>query len=403
MLQIEYFAEQLLIMCSSRQDGALATSIQGAVAKGKEVADKDDAIKKFTAGSQSTNLQDVAIEIGNSCNVDEMASTEDVTASFLSTTKFLGPACATSRFFVYKGLVQLLMGRKVDENMNTLGVVAGTDNSAVEVCLGSDVSSILSCPELKERWNKLGFGIIGLVAWDHQATPSKYTEEMAKFMSMPTTDGPILLMVCNNLGDPDTWEFNTEWNPGAFVAVDIISRNKNRRKDVDYKVFPVDRVGVTVLDHAQHVIAKAVEKYLISSSSSTTGFPAFQKWSSPPDGYCFWHAVLAGLDKSYLAVKRYENGFPVNARREKHESAAAKNLMKASIAPEEDADAIFKNGFVELQQISGVAQKLNLAIRVTVSDEARSQHIRINYIDLIWKYKYIFLNILYTYITIFCT
>ena len=357
---------------SSRQDGklsqALSGSIQAAAAKGKEIADKNDAIQKL-ANSQAGNLHEIAEELGNECKVAAIAESEDVTQNFLETIKFTGPSCLTSQYFVYKGLVHMLMGRNVNENQNTLGIIAGTDGAAIEVCLGADVSSILACNELKERWDKLGYDIIGIVAWDDSATAAKYTDAMAQLLSLKETS--FLLMVCNSSGDPDTWEFNSESNAGDFTMVDIKSRNKNRRKDMEYKVFHVDRVGVCFEDQAKSAVAKAMEKYLVESM--TTDSPddtcAFWKWTSPPDGYCFWHAVLAGLNDSYRRVARRENGFPVNPRREKAESQAAKNLMMTCVGSA-DADAMFKNGYVELQQIRDIGLQLNLAIRVTIEDEA---------------------------------
>ena len=377
----------------------LKTSLHEAAAKGKEVAAKDNAIKKL-AGSQSSDLQKIAVEIGNTCQVAEVSKAEDVTASFLSTTKFCGPACASSKFFVYKGLVHMLMGRDVNENASTLCIIAGRDDAAVEVCLGSDVSSMLSCPELKDRWNQLGFDSIGIVARDDEPAASKYTEAMAQLMSIK--DDSFLLMVCNSSGDPDTWEFNSESNPGGFVMVDIFSRNKNRRKHMDYKVFPIDRVGVTIQDQAESVISKALEKFLLDDKSTqgSSKMAFFRKWASPPDGFCFWHAVLAGLDESYRSVSRHQNGFPVNHRREKHESQAAKNLMVAC-AGSENADTMFKNGYVELQQVSGIAQQLNLAIRVTVDDEASASKAQPLFI-----YSYIYnifnSNILMSKLMVFC-
>lgn len=74
---------------------------------------------------------------------------------------------------------------------------------------------------------------MGLVVWDHEAMASKYKEEMAKLLSL--ADKPYLLMIYQSAGDVACWEFNREGDPGEFVMVDINSRNKNRRKDVDYK------------------------------------------------------------------------------------------------------------------------------------------------------------------------
>ena len=345
------------------------------MAKGKVAAAKDDAVKTFS-GSQSGNLQEIAQEIGNDCKIAQVAKSEDITKSFVETVKFTGPQLLISKFFVYKGLVSSLMGRAVDQNANTLGIIAGKDDAAVEICLGSDLSFMISNTELKERWNNLGYDVYGLVAWDHESDTTKYAEAMATLMSLKDTT--FLLMICHASGDPDTWEFNNQTEcSGGFVAVDTNSKKKNRRKDIDYKVFNIGAVGVTLEDCAKFQVAKAMQSYLVSEINKqhpkTSGCSTFCKWTSPPDGYCFWHAVLAGLDKSYLQIARQQNGFAVNPRREKHESQAAKNMLNSCVGSKKP-DEVFKNGYVELQQIEDVATSLNLAIRVTICDEACAKH-----------------------------
>lgn len=210
------------------------------------------------AAAQNGNLGEISIDMGGPCQVAEISKAEDVTQAFLETVKFTCPACSSSAINIYRGLVNELMGHRVDENTTTLGILSGKDSAVIEVCLTDNVDSLLEHDELKQRWKEMGFEILGVVAWDHDSVASKYEETMAKLMSL--NDRRFLLMVCHSCGDPSAWDFNPEDAPGTFLMVDTMNRNKNRRKDLQYKVYPLDRVGVTLEDQAKSLIAKAVKK-----------------------------------------------------------------------------------------------------------------------------------------------
>lgn len=118
--------------------------------KGKGVAVRDDAVKALTE-NQVVNLQEVAEQLADTHQVAEVSKSEDITQSFIETVKFIGPDCLASNFLVYRGLVQQLSGRVLDPNAYTLGIIAGKNDMAIEVCLGGDVASMVSNNELKER------------------------------------------------------------------------------------------------------------------------------------------------------------------------------------------------------------------------------------------------------------
>ena len=321
------------------------------------------------AASQQGDLEEIAVTMGKSCQVAELSQSEDVTQSFLQTMKFVGPESLRSSAYAYKGLIHELMGRANDQNISKVGIMAGKDDAVIEVCVGDDVSTILSSDEMNNHWKKLGYEIMGLVAWSHGSTiSSKYEEDMAKLVSIK--DKPYLLMVCYATGDPDTWEFNLGGS-GMFTMVDMMNKSKKRRKDVVYKVFPIEKVGVTVQDEAKALIAKAVGNHVMENMKQAYSSckARYLKHKTPPDGYCFWHCILAGLDETYLQVKRHASGFAMSNRREQAEAQAAKNLMYSG-AGDGNAETMFENGYVQLQQISEIRRQLNLAIRVTVDDEA---------------------------------
>jgi len=354
------------------------------------------------AASQQGDLEEIAVTMGKSCQVAELSQSEDVTQSFLQTMKFVGPESLRSSAYAYKGLIHELMGRANDQNISKVGIMAGKDDAVIEVCVGDDVSTILSSDEMNNHWKKLGYEIMGLVAWSHGSTiSSKYEEDMAKLVSIK--DKPYLLMVCYATGDPDTWEFNLGGS-GMFTMVDMMNKSKKRRKDVVYKVFPIEKVGVTVQDEAKALIAKAVGNHVMENMKQAYSSckARYLKHKTPPDGYCFWHCILAGLDETYFQVKRHASGFAMSNRREQAEAQAAKNLMYSG-AGDGNAETMFENGYVQLQQISEIRRQLNLAIRVTVDDEAGRatmyKHVLYIYIST-YIYIYVVCEQLYIYICV---
>ena len=358
------------------QDGALAQSLKHAAAKGKEAVKIKDALSTL-ASSSKENIEDIAKQLADGNDIKTM-ETNDVTAEYLEPRKVAGPHALSCNYFVYRGTVQALAGQKVQAGQKQFGIMAGCSDCVLDVCLAADVESALLSQELIDRWNKCEYTLMGLVAWDHDqdSNPRNHTESMALLMSKQAESKPLLLLIFGPDCQPQCWEFNGEYSSGDFVQVELNNKRKNRRKDTDFKIFSIDQVGVTFEDQAKHLVYKAVCQQLdrgLTQSQSKTGKENkiyFQKVAAPPDGYCFWHSVLAALNpQKFCAVKRYMNGFAVNSRQEKSEAKAAQMLCKTA-AGSHNADMLFENGYVEPQQISGIGDKLNLAIRCTIAEEA---------------------------------
>ena len=341
-----------------------------------EVAAKDAA--SALALHQASDLKDIVCDLADQKGID-VGDTKDITTSFLEATKPKKSERPTCTYFVYRGLVQSLLGRSVTEHQKLVGIMAGAKNSVIEICIAENVQEALACSELKSRWEKLQYDLLGLVVWDHEKDPQKYTEPMALLLSKQAEKALLLLLV-HSSGHTHTWEFNASSDQEAFIQVDMCNTNKNRRKDTDFKIYPLDRVGVTFEDTAKSAIAKAVGAHLhaaLHESHPKTSVPTptlhtFKKFSVPADGFCFWHSVLAGLQfDQFSKVKRLLDGCAVNARQAANELKAAKQLRK-TVAGSEDADELFQHGYVGLSQIHAIGEALNLAIRVTVEPEARS-------------------------------
>ena len=371
-MQIEY-------QHSSLQDGDLAKSMKQVAKKGDGAVATKNAITAL-AESQTADLKDIVSDLADSKNIN-LGGMEDVTTSFLETKKPTHPARPASKYFVYRGIVLSLTGRKMDERQKSVGIMAGANDIVIEVCIAENLQDALSCSELKTRWEKLEFDLVGLVAWDHENDPSKYTEQMAVLLSKQV-EKPLLLLLIDSSGQMHSWEFKTSCDQDAFIAVDISSnKNKNRRKELDFKIYPLGQVGVTFEDTAKSAVIKAVSDHLgaalvasssASSSSSKAALQVFKRVAVPADGFCFWHSILAGLNSDkFCAIRRHMIGCAVNSRQEQRESREAKKLAQ-TVAGSRDVDCLFPNGYVELPQIEMIGWNLNLAIRVSVSEEAGS-------------------------------
>ena len=82
--------------------------------------------------------------------------------------KFVGPESLRSSAYAYKGLTHELMGRANDQNISKVGIMAGKDDAVIEVCVGDDVSTILSSDEMNNPLEEVGLrnhGSCGLESW----------------------------------------------------------------------------------------------------------------------------------------------------------------------------------------------------------------------------------------------
>lgn len=337
---------------------------------GQDAVAMKDAVNVLSSDT-SQDLAGIAVDLQGDCHT--VATGEDVTFSFLESSTYQGPSLINSTIFLYRGLVLKLLAMHPGEQQ-LVGIMAGANDMVHEICLAEDLQCVISnSSELKAKWDKAGYEIMGLVSWDDEADCKKYIDLMATLLSLQN-DRSFLQLVCHPDGRATSWEFNTKENLGEFVMVSLNNKNKNRKKDVDFKIFYLDQVNKTYDDVAKTLVRTAITNAMsqqlhdkIPRDDSKT---LFKKIAIPPDGYCFWHSVLAGLNTdAYLSVQRHTNGFPLNASREQLESKAAKNI-RDTVVGDRDSQALFPNGYVALDQIQEIGEQLKLAIRVTVTDEA---------------------------------
>jgi hypothetical protein len=82
---------------------------------------------------------------------------------------------------------------------------------------------------------------------------------------------PVLLIVFGKSIEPMTWMFNDHDESEKFIRVEIDSKGKNRRKNADYRVIPVDQLGVTFDDEAAFLVSQAICNQLGKVVSSEQG------------------------------------------------------------------------------------------------------------------------------------
>ena len=341
-------------------------------ASGQEAAANLQAMKTLAA-NQSDGLDDLVEKLGgeNTSLALDLEAPRDVTFDYLQPHQHLGPGMLSTEIFVYRGLVQALLGRM--DTDSKIGILLGEKNNVLEVCLAGDVASALSNAYLTERLKSNGLEAMGLVGWSENEDLNNYHEHMATLLSF-NKDRVFLHLLCHPNGTTSSWEFNRADCPGEFVAVILNNKNKNRRKDLDFHVYTLGQVGVNMEDSMKSLVSQAVGSYISENLKHATARKVkescFIKLATPPDGYCFWHSVLAALNlEKYQKVKRHSNGFATNSRQEKAEATAAKNL-RATAAGDLDAEELFRHGYVGLEQVQWIGEQLNMAIRVTVEEKA---------------------------------
>ena len=340
--------------------------------KGKHAVAVKDLVGTLASGTHD-NMDDIAKTLSVD-NHPSLEDTKDVTMDFLVAPSVHGPDMCKCDYILYRGLIQGLLGQTTcASQLQYMGLMGGTDQCVLDVILAENLHCALSSPELVQRWHNLKYEPMGLVVWDNEEKPYAYKEQMQELMMNKDNDKPMLLVICGASHEPSSWYFDADDN--RFIAVNLASRSGNRRKHADYHIIRLDQLGVTFEDEAKYLVSQAIcsqiSKAIENHDATTKGnLTPFRKVAVPPDGYCFWHSILAGLQPDvFCRVPRHDNGFAKHQRQERIEFSSAKQLLqlvaKQGINPDR-----FENGFVDLADIAAVANACNLAVRCTISPEA---------------------------------
>ena len=342
------------------------------IAKNGEDAVAIKDMLSVLSSSHHPNMDEIAVTFAEK-NPKSLSNTRDVTMEFLVDSKLHGPDLLSCPYAMYRGLTQALLASK-DKYVRKqqIGILGGNNDLVLDVILGTDVTTTLDTPELNSRWDSLEYQPMGLVLFadGDDNSPLQHVATVREVFAR--VQKPVLLIVFGKSIEPMTWMFNDHDESEKFIRVEIDSKGKKRRKNADYRVIPVDQLGVTFDDEAAFLVSQAICNQLGKVVSSEQGMEkqCFEKKAVPPDGYCFWHSVLAGLQpERFCRIERSENGWAINKRQEKLEETAAKHLLQLAVDAGLDPN-LFKHGYVDVAHIASVAKKLNLAVRCTMSNEA---------------------------------
>ena len=210
------------------------------------------------SSSHHPNMDEIAVTFAEK-NPKSLSNTRDVTMEFLVDSKLHGPDLLSCPYAMYRGLTQALLASK-DKYVRKqqIGILGGNNDLVLDVILGTDVTTTLDTPELNSRWDSLEYQPMGLVLFadGDDNSPLQHVATVREVFAR--VQKPVLLIVFGKFIEPMTWMFNDHDESEKFIRVEIDSKGKNRRKNADYRVIPVDQLGVTFDDEAAFLVSQAI-------------------------------------------------------------------------------------------------------------------------------------------------
>lgn len=152
---------------------------------------------------------------------------------------------------------------------------------------------------------------------------------------------------------------------------------------MSYRSVPEVESGVSMA--IKELVSKAASSGHLEGVGNGAG--AYVKVSTPPDGLCFYHCILASLHyDTWSSVSRTPIGFATNKRVVKQEADSAMSLRELALKSTPTDNTILQalaqtagqKLTVDIVEISWAAHSLNLTIRCTIDDEASMPKIQKN-------------------------
>ena len=362
---------------------AIDKAIHNAAKQGKVALEQKAKLDAIAASS--TPLEQLADP--SKAPAVAFEKSKDVTQQFLDPDtktkkqKASQGALPASSYSLYAGAIKKLSFRDNAMQKYTYGICGGSDSTISDVLLGSSIPEALESPERCHRWGNMEYTLLGLAVWD-SASPENHKDEILQMFAQGSKS--LALLMFNAKPEPTCFECH-QGDDGAIVfeerALKIIS---HRGKGQKYCVVPLEKLGVTFDDEAQFLVGRALQSQLQSNFKDKA--PAnknrlkVRKLEIPPDGWCFYHCVMAwAMFGKFLAIPR-KHGFAVHRRQQRLESQLAEELRKqvvsglASMAKRDDAAAAMKSlqasPYVEPSAIPLIAEVLGINVRCTMTQEA---------------------------------
>ena len=357
------------------EDAKLNKTILQLYSQGKAAVEAQEKLAKL---AETTGcIKDIAMSAGNDpCITD----TCDVTQQFLDPAVLHGPNMCISATSVYAGLLKKLCHR--EQGHFRYGLCGGDSQEVIDVVLSGSIEDALQSNELAERWNGLGYRVTGLAVWVDQSNmpPSEHASSLSSIFAK-WTPSTLLLMLFNGTDSPESYDCEVGDSGQIEFKPVGLKKMSTRHKKVEYAVVPLNKLGVSFQDEATFLVQRAIHAQVDAHTGvEVAQTEARYRILTPPDGLCFFHAVLGALQwVQYTKIPR-KNGFAVNPRQEEMESEAAKNLMQIVIEGLEkqpdrpDFQRCLKNlkqtNYLDFFNVAAAAEILGLRIRITMQEKA---------------------------------
>lgn len=231
------------------QGGKVDKSIRALAMSSTEAVHTEKAIATL-ATIKGPELNQIATDDADSKNNYANEDVQDITNEFLKHDENQQPELPESKVFVYKGILKRLSGMcTYDVSPKFIGVLAGKDSSVYDVILAESAASALDTPEVLQRWEVLGYEVLGLVVSGSMDVPDGFQSDIMRLRNASTTS--LLVLVFNGTSLPSSWvvhqpEGNHE-KELCFSRVKI-GRNRGRHKGDSFVVVHANKVGVTFQD-----------------------------------------------------------------------------------------------------------------------------------------------------------
>lgn len=187
------------------------------------------------------------------------------------TAEFIAPAPepvkdSPSQIWMYKGTLkrlETLYPTMVDPPK--IGVFAGKNHRILDVLTGASVDEVAGNQEMKERWDKLGYTILGIVCWGAVKQPQEYEmsfEDLLVYLGDSVEEQDLLLhLVCvPGSSDPCAWDITCYESKFQYQSVSLCHSASGREKSDTFLVQEASRISVSIADQARTVLLNCFTK-----------------------------------------------------------------------------------------------------------------------------------------------
>lgn len=324
--------EWLMSMTTSYKSGDLAKGFRVL----SQSARPEVELSRAATSLQSTSTNNVAEAVASISEAVTSMDVADVTSEILATQKSLSVPLPLSTTAVHKGSFETFktLGHGLVE---LSGVLLGKPawNGKVHVTqiviTTESVESLLTDSHIESICTSRGLQLLGAIVKGQES--DRYQKAQPMFDQIGG-DSPML--VCVDYSDNPTgfyscWELTSD---GIITAkLSWTSQPHDQTKRLRYNICWLKDLGVSHVEAATQKICDAVVSHVVQHALPTNkkalvSKPAkFVRYNVPPDGYCGWHTLVAGMDfHKFKAVPRRSSGYARSTLMRDSEDQAAKDL-----------------------------------------------------------------------------